>query len=75
MVIILSTVLEYFLVTFLATSEVLVPLANDPIMLGSLIWSFRHLEHQYPSIISDSIDRARMVQQFWSNGIEWSTVG
>ena len=39
-------------------------LANDPIMLGRLIRSFRHLEHQNPSILSDYIGRARMVQQF-----------
>ena len=25
------------------------PLANNPIMLGTFIWSFRHLEHQYLS--------------------------
>ena len=30
-------------------------LVNDPIMLGRLIWLFRHLECQNPSIISDSI--------------------
>ena len=29
------------------------PLKNDPILLGRSIWSFRHLEHQNPSIISD----------------------
>ena len=47
------------------------PLANDPIMSGRLIRLFRHLEHQNPSIISDSIGRARMVQQFRSqNGLE-----
>ena len=39
-------------------------LANDPIMLGTLIRSFRHLEHQNPSIISGDISRARSVQQF-----------
>ena len=39
--------------------KAMVPLANDPIMSGRLIRSFRHLERQKPSIISDSIDRAR----------------
>ena len=42
------------LVTFLAIREAVLPLANYPIMLGRLIRSFRHLEHQNPSIISDS---------------------
>ena len=36
------------------------PLANDPIMLGTSIRSFRHLEYQNPSIISEDIGRARM---------------
>ena len=31
------------------------PLANDPILSGRLIRSFRHLECQNPSIISDFI--------------------
>ena len=53
-----------FLVPFLATREAVAPLANDPIMSGRSIWLFRHLERQNPSIISDSIGRARMVQQF-----------
>ena len=44
--------------------DALAPLANDPIMLDTSIWLFRHLEHQNPSIISDSIGSARMVQQF-----------
>ena len=39
-------------------------LANDLIMSGTLIWSFRHLEHPNQSIISEDIGRARMVQQF-----------
>ena len=30
-------------------------LANDPIMSGTSIWSFRHFEHQNTSIISESI--------------------
>ena len=40
--------------------EAVAPHANDPIMSGRLIQLFRHLEHQNPSIISDSIGRARM---------------
>ena len=32
--------------------EVVAPLENDPILLGRLIRSFRHLELQNPSIIS-----------------------
>ena len=38
--------------------------ANDPIMLGTLILSFRHLEHQNLSIFSEDKCGARMVQQF-----------
>ena len=41
------------------------PLASDLIMLARSIWSFRHLEHQNPSINSDSKGRARMVQKLW----------
>ena len=55
---------KIFLVPFLATKVVVAPLTNDPLMLGISIWSFRHPEHQNPSIISDSIGRARIVQQF-----------
>ena len=36
----------YFLVPFLATREVVTPFANDPIMLSTSTWLFRHLEHQ-----------------------------
>ena len=32
------------------------PPGNDPIILGTLIWSFRHLEHQNLSIIDWVID-------------------
>ena len=53
----------------MATREAVVPLAKDLIMLGTSIWSFRHLEHQNPSIILEDIGRARMVQQF-QNGME-----
>ena len=41
------------------------PLANDPIMSRRLIRSFRHLEYQNPSIISDSIGRVRMAARKW----------
>ena len=34
------------LVPFLATREAVAPLANDPIMSGTSIWSFRQLEQQ-----------------------------
>ena len=34
------------LIPFLATREAVAPLANDPIMSGTLIWLFRHIEHQ-----------------------------
>ena len=52
------------LVPFLATRESVAPLTNDPIMSERSIRSFGHLQCQNPSIISDSIGRARMVQQF-----------
>ena len=44
--------------------EVVAPLENDAILSGTSIWSFRHLEHQNPSIISDFRHRSRMVQEF-----------
>ena len=49
------------------------PLANDPIMSERSIRAFRHLEYQNPSIISDSIGRARMVQQLRIRGmrLDW----
>ena len=47
-----------------------IPGANAPIMSGRVIRSFRDLKHQNPSIISDSIGRARMVQQFRNRGLE-----
>jgi len=40
--------LRYY-VGFLATREAVALLANDVIMPGTLLWSFRHLEHQNPS--------------------------
>ena len=53
-----------FLVLFLSTREAAVLLANDLIMSGTSIQLLRHLEHQNPSIISEDIGKARMVQQF-----------
>ena len=41
------------LIKFLVTREAVVPLANDSIMSGTLIQSFRHLQCPNPSIISD----------------------
>ena len=52
-----------FLVPFLTTMEAVALLANDLILSATSIRSFRHLEHQNPSIISEDIGRARMVQQ------------
>ena len=43
------------LVPFLATMEALALLTNDNIMLGISIQSYKHIECQNPSIISDSI--------------------
>ena len=62
---ILFTVVKYIFNSFFGhQGEAVVPLTNDHIMSARSIWSFRHLEHQDPSIISDSIGRARMEQQF-----------
>ena len=40
-------------------------------MSGTLIRSYRHLEHQNPLIISEDIGRARMVQQFRRSRRSW----
>ena len=56
-----------FLVPFLATKKTLAPLANDPIMSGTSIRSFRHLENLNPSINSEFIDGPRCGQIFSSN--------
>ena len=61
-----------FLVPFLATMEAVELLANDLIMSGTSIRSFRHLEHQNLSIMSEDIGRARMVQQLRRNRTEYS---
>ena len=50
------------------------PPANNLIMSGTSIQSFRHFEHQNPSIISESKARARMVQQFQRSRRRRSTV-
>ena len=55
------------LVPIWATRELVVPLNNDPLMSGRLIWLLRHLKHQNPSIISDSIDSTRCGKIFSSN--------
>ena len=49
-------------------------------MSGTSQWSFRHLKHQNPSIISDSLGRARMVQQLLirgggGGGLKYSSIG
>ena len=46
---------EITLIPFLATREVVAPLANDPIMFGRSIQSYRRLECQNLSIIADDI--------------------
>jgi len=52
---------KFSLVPFLDIIEEMALLANNLIMLGRLIWSFRNLEHQNWSIILDSIGRYRML--------------
>ena len=37
------------------------PLANNPIMSGTLIWSFEHLKHQNLSTGDDFIDGSRII--------------
>ena len=37
------------------------PLVNDPIILSSLIWSFRHLEHENLSTGVDFIHRSGII--------------
>ena len=60
---------KFFLVPFLATKEALAPLASDLIMLARLICSFRHLEHQNPSISSDFIGRNSWLLQICYVGV------
>ena len=50
-----------FLVQFLATREAVAPLANDPIMSGRLILSFKHLEHQNLSTGDDFIQSSGLI--------------
>ena len=52
-----------FLVPFLATMEAVAPPENNLIMSGTSIRSFRHLEHQNLSIISEDIGRNRWLQK------------
>jgi len=56
-----------FLVQIFTIRGVLEPPENNLIMWGTLIWLFRHLEHQNLSIISGDIGRARSVQKFQRN--------
>ena len=49
------------LVPFLATMEAVALLANDPIMSSRSKWSFKNLEHQNSSKITDNIDRKSML--------------
>ena len=53
----------FFLVPFFTTMEVAAPLKNYPILSGRSTGSFRHLELQNPSIISDFINRQSLVQK------------
>ena len=54
---------KFFLVPFFTTMEVAAPLKNYPILSGRSTGSFRHLELQNPSIISDFINRQSLVQK------------
>ena len=60
------------LVPIFTTIGVVTPPENNLIMSGTLIRSFKHLEHQNPSIISWDIGRARRVQQFLNGGNKWN---
>ena len=50
-----------FFFLFLGTREAVAPLANDPIMSSRSKWSFKNIEHQKSSKITDNIDRKRML--------------
>ena len=63
-------IIGIYLVLFMATKEILAPLANDLIMLGRSIRLFRYLECQYLFIISDFIDRGMKGGQIQQNGKE-----
>merc|ERR1712105_515493 len=52
---------KFFLVPFFTTIEVAAPLKKYPILSGRSTGSFRHLELQNPSIISDFINRQSLV--------------
>ena len=58
---------------FSATREAVLLLANDPIMSGRSIQSFRHLECQNPSIILDSIGIPRWLWKMgkWVSRRSW----
>merc|ERR1712105_369354 len=53
----------FFLVPFFTTMEVAAPLKNYLILSGRSTGSFRHLELQNPSIISDFINRQSLVRK------------
>ena len=44
-------------------------------MSGTSVRSFRHLEHQNPSIISEDIGRNRRLQKKWGVGVGGTGVG
>ena len=64
---------KFFLVPFFTTMEVAAPLKNYPILSGRSTGSFRHLELQNPSIISDFINRQSLVQKSEQEEEEEST--
>ena len=56
------------LVQIFTIRGVVVPPANNLIMLETLIQLFRHLEHQNPSIISGDIGRAKSKFSIFTQG-------
>ena len=52
----------------MASREVIVPLANDPIMLDRFLKSFRPLKNQNPSLVSDYKDGKRILQKKCGDG-------
>ena len=43
--------------SILATQEIVAPLTYNPVMLGMLLWSLRHLEYQNQTINSDFVSQ------------------
>merc|ERR1711867_60598 len=62
-----SIFLQGCLVQIFTTRGVVAPPTNNLIMSGTLIRSFRHLEHKNPSIISGDIGRAS-----WMYNLGWT---